>query len=190
VVINKPTGVAVQSGKSTELPDLVSWWEAHYQETLKVVHRLDVPASGLVALARHRQAAAHLSEQFRAHTPERIYAARVLGHLQGQPGDEVIMDEPVERHGGSAVVSEGGKEAITQLRIKKRSAHFDDLEITPKTGRFHQIRIHLAHSGHPILGDRRYGLEPAGRLHLHAQSLTLNLPSGPRKTFTSPIPWE
>ncbi len=190
VVFNKPPGVAVQPGKSAQLPNLVGWWEFHHQETLKVVHRLDVPASGLVALARHRQAAAHLSEQFRNHTPQRTYAARVLGNLQGEPGEELTIDEPLDRQGGSAVVTEQGKRAITRVKIENRAEGFDDIEVSPETGRFHQIRVHLAYSGHPIMGDRRYGVEPADRLHLHARGLTLDLPSGPTETFTCPSPWQ
>ena len=189
VVINKPTGIAVQPAKSPSLRDLVSWWEFARHETLKVVHRLDVPASGVVILARNKKSAARLSEQFQKHHLERIYCARVEGNLNNAEGRSLSIEAPLDKDKGKAFVSEQGRPAKTEVEVVKRAPDYDELKVLPHTGRFHQIRVHLAHRGHPILGDRRYGAKPQERLFLHAYSLKVELPSGQTHTFTAEASW-
>ena len=186
VVINKPPGMAVQQGRNTNLPFIGGWWLHHHLGELKVVHRLDVPASGLIILAKNRKAAAHLSEQFRNHIPRRIYAARLSGHLDQEPGEEITVNLALDKDRGIAIPSPQGKPAITRITVTQRNPLSDDIKAQPDTGRFHQIRAHLAHLNAPILGDKRYGGAPSTRMHLHACELTIDLPSGGQQRFESP----
>ncbi len=190
VVVDKPPGMAVQAGRSADLPHLLGWWRrARGGPDLKVVHRLDVPASGLVVLARTRETAASLSEAFRTHAVERRYRLR-CSDVPPLSGDEpLIVDRPLLRVRGRAELSEEGKQARTELR--RHGPADDPRELTAElsTGRYHQIRAHAASVGAPILGDRRYGGAPAERLHLHACRLAFELDGRPY-AFDSPAPWD
>jgi len=190
VVLDKPPGVAVQPARSSTLPDLVAWWHhARGGETLKVVHRLDVPASGLVVLARTREAAAELSEAFRAHAVERLYRLRCSAELPFEGSDSLVVDRPLLRAGGRAEVSAEGKAARTTFRLHAGEAEPRELTAELDTGRFHQVRAHAAWLGAPVVGDRRYGGERAARLHLHASRLAFDL-GGRKHAFDSAAPWE
>ena len=122
---------------------------AKYRE-IYLVHRIDTPTSGVVLFARTRKAAAELSELFATGAMKKTYLAIVAGIVT-----PMTIDSPIE-----------GKAAVTIVRPR---GGFVECEI--KTGRTHQIRIHLASAGHPIAGDRRYGGPPAPRLMLHAWKL-------------------
>jgi 23S rRNA-/tRNA-specific pseudouridylate synthase len=122
---------------------------AKYRE-IYLVHRIDMPTSGVVLFARTRKAAAELSELFASGAMKKTYIAMVAGEIQ-----PMTIDTPID-----------GKEAVTIVQPRQR---FVECEI--KTGRTHQIRIHLAAAGHPIIGDKRYGGPSAPRLMLHAWKL-------------------
>ena len=190
VVLDKPPGVAVQPGRSADLPDLLRWWShGHEGEILKVVHRLDVPASGLVVLARTRASAAALSEAFRERTICRRYRLRCSAAMPFEDSDSLVVDRPLLRDRGRAEVSDEGKAARTTFRRHEGDSEGRELTAELDTGRFHQVRAHAAWLGAPVVGDRRYGGEPAERLHLHACTLAFEL-FGSRHELESPAPWE
>lgn len=149
VAINKPQGIPTQPPRDRVMRSAEELLRAKYRE-IYLVHRIDTPTSGVVLFARTRKAAAELSELFATGVIKKTYVAMVAGAVQ-----PTTIDTPID-----------GKEAITVIRPR------DGLvECEIKTGRTHQIRIHLASIGHPVLGDRRYGGPPAPRLMLHAWKL-------------------
>jgi 23S rRNA pseudouridine1911/1915/1917 synthase len=163
-----------------------------------VVHRLDLPASGLVVLALTPRAAAALSRAFATHEPKRKYLAVVRGELSG---DLERVALPLAPRGAGVVVDpERGLPAVTHLRLLKRAGPVSLVEAELETGRTHQIRAHLAAVGHPVVGDRRYGAgttapPEAGarlaRVALHATELSFDHPiTRERLRFSSPLPPE
>lgn len=146
IAIDKPAGMPTQPARDRRERSLEELLRVAYGE-IYLVHRLDTPASGVVLFARNRAAAARLSSLFASGEMRKTYLAVTRPPIDG----EVVIDTPID-----------GKEALT---IVERNA------IIIKTGRTHQIRIHLASIGHPIVGDRRYGGAPASRLMLHAWKL-------------------
>lgn len=144
-----------------------------------IVHRLDKDTSGLLVVAKNDFAHAHLARQFKEHTIDRVYNAVVRGVIQH---DEGVCEEPVGRaflnRKKIIVRPSGGKEAVTFFRVLRRFANATLVEIRPKTGRTHQIRVHLAHKGHPVLGDLLYGVPfpPLKRQALHALTLGFEQP--------------
>jgi len=149
VAINKPAGMPTQPPRDRVTRSAEELLRAKYRE-IYLVHRIDTPTSGVVLFARTRKAAAELSELFATGAMKKTYVAIVAGQIE-----PMTIDTPID-----------GKEAITIVQPRER---FVECEI--KTGRTHQIRIHLASVGHPIAGDRRYGGPPAPRLMLHAWKL-------------------
>ncbi len=179
LVVHKPAGLLTQ-GDKTDRPTLLALARAHLKERfgkpgnvfLGLVHRLDRPASGVVIFARTSKAAARLSDQFRRRRVEKTYWAWV----EGIPPAEARLEHPLERDGyGSVVVAppRGQRAALTYRRLETTSRH-SLLEIRLETGRRHQIRVQLAHIGHPILGDLRYGARTPWApeaIALHARTL-------------------
>jgi 23S rRNA-/tRNA-specific pseudouridylate synthase len=149
IAIDKPAGMPTQPPRDRVMRSAEELLRAKYRE-IYLVHRIDTPTSGVVLFARTRKAAAELSELFATGDIKKTYVAMVAGAVHAS-----TIDTPID-----------GKEAITV--IQPRGAL---VECEIKTGRTHQIRIHLASIGHPILGDRRYGGPPAPRLMLHAWKL-------------------
>ena len=150
VAVDKPPGLATQPARDRATLSLEEILRVKYRD-IWLVHRLDTPASGVVLFARTREAAARFSRLFATGAMRKIYLARVAGRLDS----EVTIETPI-----------GGKEASSIARPRNV-----DVEVEIRTGRTHQIRIHLASIGHPILGDRRYGGPSAPRLMLHAWRL-------------------
>ena len=185
LVIEKPPGLLSQ-GDATGDPDVVSLMRERLRRAgggkvpfVGLVHRLDRPASGLMVLARSSEAAAHLSEQFRARHVEKRYLVLVEGKLEGAG----ILSDSLAKTGRTVrVVSDDdaeGKEATLQWRSLASNDHISLLEVMLKTGRTHQIRVQIAHAGYPILGDRRYGPGKGyapGAIALHAYSLRISHP--------------
>jgi 23S rRNA pseudouridine1911/1915/1917 synthase len=156
-----------------------------------IVHRLDRDTSGVMVVARGPQAAAALRAQFQARSVEKRYLALVRGKLSAAEG---LIDAPIGRHPGMrqrmAVLS-GGREAQTRYRVLLEWPGISWIEAFPRTGRTHQIRVHLASIGHPVLSDPVYGLpDPRiGRQALHASRISLDHPqSGERLSFEAPLP--
>ena len=200
LVIDKPPGVAVHGGSGIshgviELlraarPDLAD---------LSLVHRLDRETSGCLVIAKKRSALRALHEKFREGIVEKNYLALVAGDWQ--LGEQVI-DAPLlvtHRQGGErhVIVSPEGKPAETRVRLSRTYGRFSLLSCSPRTGRTHQIRVHLQHAGFPIAGDERYGDAEANervralglaRLFLHAQSISFPDEHGNELHFTAPLP--
>jgi 23S rRNA pseudouridine1911/1915/1917 synthase len=144
---------------------------------LGIVHRLDRPVSGVLLFARTSKAAARLSEQFRSGTVEKIYWAVVEGELEKTAGSLDDWLRKNERAGRVEVVepqAQGARQAL--LHYHRRAVHggLTWLEVRPQTGRTHQLRVQLAHHGHPVYGDARYGaIHTFGKaIALHARALT------------------
>jgi 23S rRNA pseudouridine1911/1915/1917 synthase len=197
VAVDKPAFVPAQPTLVTDrgaLPELVA---ALVGGSVSVVHRLDRETSGVTVLARTARAAAALSEAFRVGTPEKTYlalAARVPEPPQGRV-DAPLGKDPT-RPGRRAVLARGGEPAATQYgTLRSGPGGVALVECRPETGRTHQIRVHLAHLGAPLLGDPRYGgprrvLETSvPRVMLHARRLALPHPvTGALLVFEAPVP--
>jgi len=187
VVINKPTGLTVHPASGSHSGTLVNALIYHYQELSDVngpirpgiVHRLDKDTSGLILIAKTNVAHARLGRQFEKHTIIKRYVARVAGKVQFDQG---VINVPLEKHkkyhDQRQVAAEGrGKEAISLYQVLKRFPKSTLVALFPQTGRTHQLRIHMKHLGHPILGDEKYGRkETFPRLALHAQSIAFTHP--------------
>ncbi|MFN2643998.1 MAG: RluA family pseudouridine synthase, partial [Burkholderiales bacterium] len=201
LVIDKPAGVAVHGGSGVSFGVIESLRAARPQaKALELAHRLDRDTSGLLIVCKKRSALTAVHGQLREGKVEKVYAALV----KGSPAESLFeLSEPLHKYvtgSGERRVSvrEGGMAARTQVRVRKRGNRFSLLEVRLLTGRTHQIRVHLAHAGHPILGDDKYGdfalnreLAKAGvrRLLLHAGRLSLAHPlSGERLRLEAPIP--
>ena len=199
LVINKPAGVAVHGGSGIRhgVVELLRHARPDLRD-LGLVHRLDRETSGCLVLAKRRSALRELHERFRSGNVEKNYLALVVGDWQY--GEQTI-DVPLlvqNRKGGErhVIVSSKGKEAQTRVSLSRTYGIYSLLQCAPFTGRTHQIRVHLQHAGHPILGDDRYGDEAANerarelglrRLFLHAQSIAFADDSGNDLHFTAPL---
>ncbi|MDT5296111.1 MAG: rRNA synthase [Acidobacteriota bacterium] len=156
-----------------------------------IVHRLDRDTSGLLVVAKTRDALSRLSQHFQRRLVEKRYVAVVGGLLEA---DERNIDAPIGRDEEARPawrVSENGKAAETRLRVMERGARRTLVELEPVTGRTNQLRIHCAHAGHAIVGDRLYAGEEHARLCLHASRLAFRHPATNAWTeFLSPPPPE
>ena len=197
---DKPSGLLSQPGLGPDLADsLITRVQQRWPE-LRLVHRLDRDTSGLLLLAFtplvHRQ----LSGLFAARAIHKAYLAEVAGHPRAQGG---LIDRPLARIGtrppryGPLPEEQGGKPALTQWRVLQRRWDGQDrpisrLLLVPRTGRSHQLRVHLEQIGHPILGDPIYGMASgADRLKLHAWGLRFRHPAtGQPLRLRCPAPWE
>lgn len=196
IVINKPSGVLTHAqGAFNPEPTVATFLRdkvtALTGERAGIVHRLDRPTSGVLVGAKNAEALRLLQQQFAKRTVRKTYIAIVKGHLK-QP--EAIIDMPIDRNPKAPAtfrVGANGKQAATRYKVLQQNDQYSLLELKPETGRTHQLRVHLAHIGHPIIGDPLYGAGKYGdRLYLHAQSLEITLPDGERRTFTAPLPPE
>ncbi|MFA4889531.1 MAG: RluA family pseudouridine synthase [Candidatus Omnitrophota bacterium] len=200
-VINKPAGLVVHPAPGNYAHTLVNALLYHFKELSDInplrpgiVHRLDKDASGLLVVARNNRAHLILAEQFSAHSVKRKYIAIVKGKMEF---DQNMIELPIARHAlkrkSMAVsFSKAAKYAKTYYRTLKRSKDYSVVELELFTGRTHQIRVHLAFLGHPILGDNKYGKHDAfPRLALHAKSIGFLHPSsGKFVEFSSELPKE
>jgi 23S rRNA pseudouridine1911/1915/1917 synthase len=163
------------------------------EERPGIVHRLDKDTSGLLVVARHRAAQAHLSAQFKARTVRKRYWALVEGHPRPPAGAiEAPIDRDPRYRARMAVVA-GGRAARTTYRTRETFAAHALLDVGLETGRTHQIRVHLASIGHPVAGDPLYGVRPPtialDHQFLHAYRLELDSPSrGERLVFEAALP--
>ena len=221
LVINKPAGLIVHSDGRTEEPSVAAWVLAQYPQMADVgepwtspqgeviarpgiVHRLDRGTSGVMILAKTREAYAFLKEQFQERTTEKTYRALVYGHPAKEAGvieAEIVRIRATPPRWGvrRGEESRTHRAAITEWRVLSRGVDPESgekvslLEARPKTGRTHQIRVHFKHLNHPVVCDPLYAkgrpcLFGFHRPALHALSLAITLPSGERKTFEAPLP--
>jgi 23S rRNA pseudouridine1911/1915/1917 synthase len=202
VVINKPEGLSVHPASGSQSGTLVNGLMYRYQGLSDVngparpgiVHRLDRDTSGLILIAKTNVAHARLGRQFEKHTIIKRYVARVQGQVAFDQG---VIDVGLERHkkyhDHRQVAQEGaGKSAITLYQVLKRFTKSTLVALYPQTGRTHQLRVHMKHLGHPILGDEKYGRkETFPRLALHAQSIAFTHPrTRAYIEFSCPTPQE
>lgn len=212
VVVNKPIGLLTHSkGLFNPEASVASWLGVHLAKDPKnklkdlekdvaigsphnpragVVHRLDRATSGVLILAKTPSALSWLQKQFSSRNVKKVYNAVIEGSLDPE---EAIIDMPIERNPKKPQtfrVGANGKSAITAYKILDRNASYSLVELRPHTGRTHQLRVHLAFHGRPIVGDTFYQGKPAERLYLHASSLELTLPNRERKVFQVELPAE
>jgi 23S rRNA pseudouridine1911/1915/1917 synthase len=158
-----------------------------------IVHRLDMDTSGVMLVAKNQTALANLSEQFKSRGVSKVYLALVRGKLSPDRGviEAPIGRDPENRRRMAVSAESRGKAAVTRYRVIRRPAGCTLLEVMPETGRTHQIRVHLAAIGHPVMGDATYGVPLAGlsRQFLHAARLGFRLPStGEEVEFEAEVP--
>jgi len=187
LVIDKPAGLAIHPAPGHPSHTLVNA-VLSYLPTLPdtddslrpgIVHRLDKDTSGVMLVAKNRQAQANLIDQFKTHSVVKAYLVLVKGHLTPESG---IIEAPIGRDPRNrkrmAVVTKG-REARTQYNVVKYIGDYTLLEVKPETGRTHQIRVHLSAIGYPVVGDKVYGVKSAylPRQFLHACRLGFKLSS-------------
>jgi 23S rRNA pseudouridine955/2504/2580 synthase len=203
LVVDKPSGVAVHGGSGVSFGVIESLRAARPQaKLLELAHRLDRDTSGLLIVAKKRAALVELHRMLREGEVEKTYAAIVKGV---PPREAFDIREPLHKHVSASgerrvSVAEGGRAAVTRIKVAKTLGAYSLLEVQLLTGRTHQIRVHLAHAGHPVLGDDKYGdfalnrsLAKAGvtRLFLHARRLAFVHPlTGERLRLEAPLPAE
>jgi len=199
LVVDKPAGLAVHPAPGhpshTLVNAVLNYLPGLAQDTDSlrpgIVHRLDKDTSGLILIAKNRLAQANLSQQFKNRIVKKSYLALVKGKLAPEKGViEAAIGRDRSHRQRMAVVSKG-REARTEYRVIKYYGNYTLLEIKPETGRTHQIRVHLAAIGFPVVGDATYGLKSPRfpRQFLHASKISFLLPStGARVEFESPLP--
>ncbi len=211
VVVNKPAGLVVHPAAGLHSGTLANALAYHFQQLPNasgvrpgIVHRLDRDTSGLLVVAKTETALEDLSDQFRARTVYKSYAALVHGRVNTDSGriEQPIARDPSNRT-RMAVVARG-RSALSLYRVKQRFNRFTLLDVDLKTGRTHQIRVHLAWLKHPVVGDETYGagrdntiqnarlkayIRSLNRQFLHAEKLAFTHPgTGERVKFESPLP--
>ena len=211
MAIDKPAGVAVHGGSGVSFGVIEQLRRARPASTnLELVHRLDRETSGVLLVAKKRSALKNLQDQFRDRETGKTYLALVLGLW---PSNKKVIDSPLLKYTVETGVGEGerrvkvvgkddpnGMRSITLVRVARTVGPYTLLEVTIKTGRTHQIRVHLASQGHPIAGDDKYGdfehnklLHKMGlkRMFLHAWQLKFQHPQSHRPvSLQAPLPPE
>ncbi len=200
-VVDKPAGMVVHPAyghaEGTLVNAVLNRWPGigafGEVERAGIVHRLDKDTSGVILIAKTAEALENLRGQFEARTVHKRYLALVEGT---PPTPEGVIDAPIgrdPRQRKRMAVSREGREAVTEYRLREEYAEYSLLEVFPRTGRTHQIRVHLAFIGHPVVGDTVYGRRKQGikmkRHFLHAASISFEQPrTGERVTVESPLP--
>lgn len=195
LIADKPAGLPTVPGRPVELHDCL-WTrvQALFPEAL-VVHRIDMGTSGLVVFARHAEAQRALNLAFEQRRVGKTYVALAAGRIAADEGEialPLMADWPARPR--QKVDLARGRPALTRWRVLERQGTHTRVELTPLTGRSHQLRVHLAALGHPLLGDSLYAspdVEAAlPRLALHAHTLAFTHPRhGTPQVFTSPVPF-
>ena len=210
VVVNKPQGMVVHPAAGNPSGTLVNALLYHCGGSLSgvggvvrpgIVHRIDKDTSGLLVVAKNDFAHNALAEQLKTHTVSRVYHAIVLGNLREDSGtvNKPIGRHPVDRKRMAIAKKGEGREAVTHYAVLERFGAFAHIKCQLETGRTHQIRVHMASLGHPLLGDPVYGgdgtrFQAQHKSHfagqcLHAAELRLIHPrSGSEMHFTAPMP--
>ncbi|MGL4542524.1 MAG: RluA family pseudouridine synthase, partial [Polymorphobacter sp.] len=200
IVINKPAGLATQggTGTTTHVDGLLDALQYTLPNRPKLVHRLDKDTSGVLLLARTARAAAFFSKAFSGRTARKVYWALTVGMPEPETGE---IDAPLAKQPGTGgekmhVDTEAGLNAKTRYRVLDHAAlQAAWVEFQPLTGRTHQIRVHAAALGHPIVGDAKYGGKDAfltggvsRKLHLHARRLLIDHPDGGSLDIIADLP--
>jgi tRNA pseudouridine32 synthase/23S rRNA pseudouridine746 synthase len=192
IVFNKPTGLLSVPGIGPQKADCLVARAQHSFPGCRIVHRLDRDTSGVIVLARDAQSHRSLSIQFQEREVAKGYEALVLGEPELDEGDiDAAIRKDLDHPPRQCVDPVQGRPSQTHWRVVERCGDHARLALTPRTGRSHQLRLHLKHIGHPILGDDLYApseaLAMSDRLCLHATSLAFVHPAtGQKVAFTSP----
>jgi len=201
LVIDKPAGLTVHPSPGHPAHTLVNAILSHLSDFPEnedwqrpgVVHRLDKDTSGVMLVARNSTAQLNLIEQFKSRSVIKAYHVLVKGHLAPEDG---IIEAPIgrdlrDRKRMAVVAEDEGREARTEYHVDKYIGDYTLLEVKPETGRTHQIRVHLAAIGYPVVGDKIYGVKSLylSRQFVHAFRLGFQLPStGEYVEFSSNLP--
>lgn len=194
LLVDKPSGLLSVPGKGPDLADcLLTRIQGAYPEAL-LVHRLDRDTSGVMIFALTKHAQRHLGLQFEKRQIRKIYVAQVWGALEGSGTVDLplIVDWP--NRPLQMVCHDTGKQAITEWKARTPKAQSTRVELRPKTGRSHQLRVHMQALGHPILGDPFYAtaeaLAASDRLMLHSWKVRFRHPDGGKGTeVTAKVPF-
>ena len=202
VAVNKPSGMTVHPASGNFGGTLVNALVHHFSVLSDIngarrpgiVHRLDRETSGIILVARNNMAHARLARQFEKHTIEKKYIALVEGEVQFDEGVvEACIGRHAKYHDMRKIVPPGeGKSAVTYYTVIRRSRAMTVIALFPETGRTHQLRLHMRHIGHPIMGDENYGTRGNfSRLALHAQAIFFTHPrTGKPLEISVPLPSE
>jgi len=209
LVINKPSGISAHPSSSETKGTIVNWLIYHFPKIRSVgdsldsgnirpgiVHRLDKETSGVMAIAKNQKTFLMLKKQFQAHTVTKKYSVLVNGSPKEDSGkiDLNIARSKTDPTKNAAIKSKTeGRPALTYWKVVKRYPDHTLMEATPKTGRMHQIRVHLKSIGLPVAGDKKYGLKSKdpkhlGRMFLHAEYLSFENANGEKMSFSAPLP--
>ena len=195
IVVDKPAGVISHArGKFWQEASVASFIRDRISgfsgDRGGIVHRLDRATSGVMICAKNEATLTFLQKQFSERLVQKTYVAIV----KGEPKlEKALIDAPIARNLHTPkmfTVQEGGKSAQTEYSLIKKSNGYSMLELSPKTGRTHQLRVHLQYLHLPIVGDELYDGEKFSRLLLHAQKLVISIPDYGETTFISPLPKE
>ena len=203
LVVNKPKDMVVHPAAGNFEGTLVNALMYHCKDSLSgingvmrpgIVHRIDKNTSGLLMVAKNDFSHNHLAAQIKEHSFTREYEAVVYGNLKNDTG---IVNAPIARHPVKrkqmAVTSSGGRDAVTEYTVLERFGNFTHVRLKLKTGRTHQIRVHMAYLGHPVAGDDVYGpkkvITKLGGQCLHAKKIGFIHPkTNEYMEFVSPLP--
>ncbi|MDD5068108.1 MAG: RluA family pseudouridine synthase [Candidatus Pacebacteria bacterium] len=214
LVLNKPSGLVVHADGKTKEATVADWVLKNYPKMKEVgeptvlangdkilrpgiVHRIDRETSGILLLAKNQKAFEYLKKQFQDRTIEKTYLAFVSGELKNKKG---VIDKPIGRSSTDFRRWTSGKgargtlrDAVTAYTTLETGKGYSYVEVKPKTGRTHQIRVHFKFVQHPILGDALYAPKLGyalgfSRLALHAYQIKFTLPSGKEMSLEAPIP--
>lgn len=200
IVLNKPSGLAVQGGSKIliSVDAMLDELRFGYDQRPKLVHRLDKDTSGILLIARTAASAAKLTDAFRTKTIQKTYWAIVVGTPGSKSGEirlPITKTKNADGYERITMDTDNSKPALTLYTVIKaipRSVSW--LEMTPVTGKMHQLRVHAESLGTPILGDGKYGGKSSfisgvsTKLHLHAQTLVLPAGIAKKRLFTAPLP--
>ncbi|VVS98139.1 RluA family pseudouridine synthase [Erythrobacter sp. EC-HK427] len=200
LVLNKPPGLATQGGTKTKhhVDGLLDAFAGEDEQRPRLVHRLDKDTSGVLLVARTAGSAAFFSKRFSGRSAKKIYWALIVGVPEVREG---TIEAPISKQPGSGgekmhIDTENGQPAKTVYRVVERAGNRAAwVELQPFTGRTHQLRVHMAAIGHPIVGDGKYGGQEAfltgsvsRKMHLHARRLIIDAPKGEMIDVTAPLP--
>jgi len=196
IVINKPAGVLTHAkGEIVDeftVADFVKGRMTEPEESNRpgIVHRLDRDTSGILIAAKDSETKGKLQKQFQDRKAHKTYLAVV----KGRPKEHTAtLDLPIERNPkkpSTHRIGVNGKHALTRYEVLASNSKYSVVRLQPETGRTHQLRVHMAYIGTPIVGDKLYGTakSPIDRLCLHAESLEITIPESRRETFTAKPP--
>lgn len=195
IALNKPAGMLSVPGIGPEKADCLAARVAAAFPGARIVHRLDRDTSGVIVMALDAEAHRQLSVQFQDRQVEKKYIAIVAGAIERDEGSiDLPMRKDLDDPPRQIIDHDRGRPAVTRWRVLQRAADRTRLELSPLTGRSHQLRLHMKSIGHPVLGDDLYAppdvLAMADRLMLHAVSLSIIHPSTAEwRTFEAPCPF-